>query len=360
MHLLRVPPEEYLNRYKQFREMADFMDLSDSDRHLAWMEATGDEDWHEWPVPIQHFIDDPYYIGNDIVVRPAIRNFMTDFFDPKSVYQLWVFIGGIGAGKSFSASICITYAIYVLSCMKKPQKYLSTFPGCQLSNDAEIVLMNASAAGAEQSRKIVYGEAFEKIQKSPYFTEWYPPYPRKMSELDFKNRIRLSPGTSNWQRALGWNLFGFAIDEAAFGRETERADYVKELFLALNQRRRSRFGQLGFGGMFTSPGSESGFVELIADDADEWDSSIMVRRITTWDAKNELVEGSECFLLDRNPDRIRIIESGLTFVKSTEEGGVAQRKTGELVRWGEAAPLVRPDEDEVDAIIAQKDGDTVR
>jgi hypothetical protein len=361
MHLLRVTPDEYLKKYYQFLEMADFMDLSDSDRHLAWAEATSDDDWNEWPVPIQHFITDPYYIGTDVVVRPAIRNFLTDFWDVRNAYQLWVFIGGIGAGKSFSASISITYAIYLLSCMKSPQKYLSTFPGCQLSNDAEIVLMNASAAGAEQSRKIVYGEAFEKIQKSPYFSEFYPPYPRKMSELDFPGRIRLSPGTSNWQRALGWNLFGFAIDEAAFGRETERADYVKELFLALNQRRRSRFGQLGFGGMFTSPGSESGFVELIADDADQWDTSIMVRRITTWEAKDELKEGSECFLLDRNPDRVRIIETGLTYIDGNEDGGVAQRKTGELVRWGEIAPLASPDDEEVEAVIASKDGSgTVR
>lgn len=348
MYLLREKPEVYRERYTTFMEMADFLDLTDSDRHLAWREATEDEDWNEWPVPMAHFIDDPYYIGTDIVVRPAIRSFLLDFFDEQASYQLWVFIGGIGAGKSFSASISITYALYLLSCMKRPQAYLSTFPGCQLSNDAEIVLMNASAAGADQSRKIVYGEAFEKIQKSPYFRTYFAPAPRKSSELDFPNRIRLSPGTSRWESALGWNLFGFAIDEAAFGRETERADYVKELFLALNQRRRSRFGPLGFGGMFTSPGSESGFVELIADDAKEWDASIMVRRITTWDAKDELTTGSSVFLLDRDPDHIRIIEKDITYAGP----GVGHRKNGEIVRWGETPAMKEPSEEEVEEAIA--------
>lgn len=349
MFLLRVKPEEYRKKLADFRELADFMDLNPRDRHLAWREFTGDEDFHEWPVPLDIFIDDPYYIGTNVVVRPAIREFLTDFWNPESTYQVWVFIGGIGAGKSFSASIGITYALYQLSCIKHPQKYLSTFPGCQLSYDAEIVLMNASAAGADQGKKIVYGEAFEKIQQSPYFQEWYPPYPRKTSELEFENRIRLSPGTSRWESALGWNLFGFAVDEAAFGRETERADYVKELFLALNQRRRSRFGQLGFGGMFTSPGSESGFVELIAGQGNEWDQSIMVRRITTWEAKDELKQGARVFLLDRDPDHVRIIEEDLIYVAP----GVAQRPSGELVRFGEIPAMAEPDPDEVDAVIAQ-------
>lgn len=213
--------------------------------------------------------------------------------------------------------------------------------------------MNASAAGAEQGKKIVYGEVFEKVQKSPYFQTYFQPYPRKMSELDFPNRIRLTPGTSRWESALGWNLYGFAIDEAAFGRETERADYVKELFLALNQRRRSRFGVLGFGGMFTSPGSETGFVEIIADDAQKWDSSVLVRRITTWDAKDELrPREARCFLLERDPDRVRIIEEDLLYIAP----GVCQRKNGELVRYGEKPAMEKPTEDEIDAVIASRDG----
>jgi hypothetical protein len=340
-----------VRKHEAFSEFANFVDLTPSDRHLAWAELTEDEDWHSWPVPIESFITDPYYIGTDIVVRDPIRDFLSDFWNPDAAYQLFVFIGGIGAGKSFSASLSMTYTLYQLSCMKKPQAYLSTFPGCQLSNDAEIVLMNASAAGADQSRKIVYGEVFEKVQKSPYFRAHFEPYPRKSSELDFPGRIRLSPGTSNWTKALGWNLFGFAIDEAAFGKETERADYVKELFLALNQRRKSRFGPLGFGGMFTSPGSESGFIELIADDAEDWDSSIMVRRITTWDAKGELIPGeSRIFLLDRDPDRIRIIDEDLLYVAP----GVCQAKNGDLVRYGEIPAMAEPTEDEVDAVIASR------
>jgi hypothetical protein len=142
---------------------------------------------------------------------------------------------------------------------------------------------------------------------------------------------------------LGWNLFGFVVDEAALGVETQTVDYVRELFLALNQRRRSRFGDLGFGGLFTSPGSEHGFVELIAEEgegANARSNKILVRRTTTWEAKGELEPGSRVFLLDRDPDNIEILDTDLTWLGP----GVCQRSTGEIVRY---ADLEQTDESPV-------------
>lgn len=236
--------------------------------------------------------------------------------------------GMVPTHNSFSAALSLAYGIYALGCLKRPAKYLSGFPGVQLSNDAEIVFMNASAAGAAQAGKIVYGETRERIIKSPWFKTHYEPYSGRAGELDFPNRVRLSPGTSQWRTALGWNVYGFVVDEAAFGIESERADYVKELFSALDMRRRSRFGQYGFGGLFTSPGSEYAFVEVMAGEGISA-SSVMTRRTTTWDAKDELKPGAPIFLMDRHSDVVKILETDLTYV----EPGVAQRKDGTLVRY---------------------------
>ncbi len=334
--LLNVPPEEYWRKWYAFDEAARFLDLTPADRHLAWVEATADEHWKEWPVPCEHFVHDPYYIGTEVLVRKVIGEFLQDFWSPDHGYELFVFIGGIGAGKSFSAALSLCYMLYQLGCLRRPQRYLNSHRDVSLSGDAEIVLMNASAAGAKQAGKIVYGEVFEKIQSSPFFQLNFEPYNYKGSELEFPNRIRLSPGTSQWQSALGWNLFGFVVDEAAFGIESERADYVKELFLALNQRRRSRFGRLGFGGLFTSPGSEHGYVEIIAGEGESWNqASTLVRRTTTWDAKDEVYQGQHVFLLDRDPDTVRILDSDLVYVAE----GVLQREgTGEIVRYSNLNP----------------------
>lgn len=334
MELIRhITHEDYWSKWETFDQAVRFLNLTPADRHLAWVEATADDYVSELPVPVEHFVHDPYYIGTEVIVRPVIGDFLRDFWNPYADYELFVFIGGIGAGKSFSASLSLVYSLYVLSCLRAPQKYMQRFHNISLSGDAEIVLMNVSAAGARQAGKIVFEETYQKIERSPYFRMNYEPYGRSR-ELEFPNRIRLSAGTSQWQSALGWNVFGFVVDEAAFGIESERADYVRELFLALNQRRRSRFGRLGWGGLFTSPGSEHGFVEIIAGEGETWNNSTLVRRTTTWDAKDELKPGQRVFLLDRDPDTVRILETDLTWVGP----GVCQRESGEIVRFENLTP----------------------
>jgi hypothetical protein len=348
-----VTADDYWARWEAFDTLAKALELAPADRHFAWMEHTSDEEWREWPVPISHFLWDPFYIGTDVNVREMIGEFLGDFFEPLSLYELFIFIAGIGSGKSFSASLAIQYVLYTLSCLRNPQKYMNGFPGVSLSPDSEIVLMNNSGAGAAQAGKIVYGDSFMKVMGSPYFNQFFAPHPRKTSELLFPHRIRLSPGTSHWQSALGFNIFFFVVDEAAFGRETAETDYVKELFLALNQRRKSRFGLLGGGGLFTSPGSEHGFIEKLAGEGMDWDRAVMVRRTTTWDAKGEMVPGQRIFLLDRDPDRPHIIEGTQDLIfqgwSSDGEYGIAQRPTGEIVRWRQSRTQTVREEDQARA-----------
>jgi hypothetical protein len=279
---------------------------------------------------MEHFATDPWYIGAGIRVRPAIKDVLGNFWGLDSGKEVLVFVGGIGSGKSFSAALGLCYGIYLISCLKNPMKWMSRFNGVSLSDDSEIVIMTASAAGADQSAKIIYGEAFERIKSSPYFHTHFAPYDRKSSELIFPNRVRFSPGTSNWRSALGWNVFGFAVDEAAFGVESDRADYVAELFNALNQRRKSRFGSLGFGLMLTSPGHDGSFVEVLARQSGGIDNTILVERTTTWDAKDELKPGTKVFVLDRSPDAVRIMGTELIYVKP---GYLKDPVTGETIRY---------------------------
>lgn len=340
MHLVREhSPQEYLRFFAQFDEKARFLELTPADRNLAWREITEDEHFTEWPVPMAHFLSDPYYVGEDIVIRNTIRDFLVEFWGPELGYELFIVIAGLGVGKSFSATLCLLYAIYQLGCLKKPARYLSGFEGAgELSGDAEIVLMNASGGGYKQAQKIVFKEALERVVRSPWFRVHFEPY-EGQTELEFPNRVRLSPGTSHWESVLGWNLYGFIIDEAAFGVESKKVDYIKELFNNLNLRRKSRFGRAGFGGLFTSPGSEYGFIEVLA--ADRRDPHILVKRTTTWDAKEELQPGAEVFLLDRNPDRVRIVAEGLTYVRP----GVCRDAEGNIVRYGKPAEPEEPAEE---------------
>lgn len=350
MHLLpEVTPEEYLQRFRAFDALARYYELDAPDRNLLWREYTGNSHFYEWPVPMDYFLSDPFYTGTNLVVRPKIGEFLGDFADVEALHELFVFIAGLGSGKSWSASVLILYTLYTLNCLREPQRYLSRFPGVQLSGDAEIVVLNASAAGARQAIKVIYAEVYEKVIRSPWFTRYAPPYSDKRSELEWPNRVRFSPGTGDPRSALGFNVFGFCIDEAAFGIENIWTDtnQVKTLFEALNQRRRSRFGRLGWGGLFTSPRSEHAYIELIAGEALTVGSEVMVRRISTWEAKNELVPGAHVFLVEVDPNSgPRVLpDEGLKYVAP----GLCQSPTGELIRFGPRAPEQRPAEETVQA-----------
>lgn len=338
MHIVRtVSPQDYRGLFDRFDESARYLELTPADRNLAWRELTADEHFHEWPVPMDHFLHDPYYVGPEVVIRPSIGEFLTDFWNPADGYELFLFIAGLGAGKSFSATLSLLYAIYQLGCLKRPARYLSGFEGAgSLSGDAEIVLANASGGGFKQAKQIVFKEALERVVGSPWFRVHYEPY-EGSNELEFPHRVRFAPVTSHWESMLGWNLYAFAIDEAAFGVESKNVDYVKELFTNANLRRKSRFGRAGFGGLYTSPGSEHGFIELLA--GDRRDTHILVRRTTTWDSKEELKPGAEVFLLDRDPDRVRIVAEGLTYVRP----GVCRDVQGKIIRYGK--PKEPPAED---------------
>lgn len=329
MNILGIDPQDYRKRWDEAMLAAKAADLGPVERAMLWRETSKGDDWYEMPVPVEYFLSDPYYFGSGLNLRPAIGEVLGKFWTIDARYELWVFIAGIGTGKSFSGALSIAYALYLLSCVKRPARYFSRFPGVSLSEDSEIVVLNASAAGAEQASKVVFGDVVERIINSPYFADHYAPNDRVRSELLFPNRIRFSPGTSRWQSALGWNVFGFIVDEAAFGVESQRADYVGELFKALNQRRRSRFGSLGFGALLTSPSHDQAFVESLARQGTTWDNTMLVTRMSTWDAKGELQPGEKVFLFDRHPNRMRILKTDLTY----KEPGVVVDSEGNEIRY---------------------------
>lgn len=237
--------------------------------------------------------------------------------------------GMIPTHNSFAAALMLLYKLYELSCMKNPQEYLSAFPGVSLSGDAPLAVSIVSAAGARQAIKVIYDYVFKAVEDSPYFHQHFPPWKMTGERIAFDHRIEVAPGTSDARSVLGFNVYAFVLDEAAFGSVNDHRDSAKELFLAMHNRRRSRFGRYGLGGMFTSPGTESSFVELFASDGGEL-GEVMVRRTTTWEAKGELTPGSKVFLLNTDPLATRVMETELIYL----EPGLARRQDGSLVRFG--------------------------
>lgn len=250
--------------------------------HIAWVSKH--PEYEERPVDIRSFIDYPQYMNLKTECWDSIKDDLEQLFvgfdDPTMSwkYQEAVFDEGIGAGKSFKSSIIITYMIYRVLILKNPQKFLG------LTKGSGIYFINMSINGT-QAKKVVFGEISTRIKNAPWFTKrGYVPDPRIGSELRLPKNITVMPGSSKETTPLGYNLLGGVMDEAAYYTETHTHDVAEEMFNALNNRIKNRFGTKGMLVMISSPRYVDDFIEKKMEEA-KGNKSIFSRRNTSWDSK---------------------------------------------------------------------------
>jgi hypothetical protein len=194
------------------------------------------------------------------------------------LYNEAVFDEGIGAGKSYKASIIITYLVYRILILRDPYKFL------HLAKGSGIYFMNMSVR-AQQASKVVFGEIAQRVNNSPWFkSKNYLPRPDIKSELQFPKSIFVVPGNSKETFPLGFNLLGGVMDEAAFYTETQDHDVAEEIFNALHNRIKNRFGNRGMLVMISSPRYVDDFIEKKMKEA-ETNPRIYSRRRTSWESK---------------------------------------------------------------------------
>lgn len=226
-------------------------------------------------VDIRTFIDSSDYLNASKECWPSIKDDLERLFSGN--YTEAAFCEAIGAGKSYKASIIITYMVCRVLCLKDPQKFFG------LAKDSQIYFLNMSIR-AEQSRKVVFGEIKARIDNSPWFRSHYPPDPTIRSELRFPKGVTIFPGNSKETFPLGYNILGGVMDEAAWYTETETHDVAEEMFNALHNRIKNRFGDKGLLVMISSPRYIDDFIEKKMREA-ETNMKIFARRKKLWDSK---------------------------------------------------------------------------
>lgn len=241
---------------------------------LAWL--LEHPEYQERPVDIRTFIDSSEHLNAKGECWPSIKDDLEGLFS--GLYDEAVFCEGIGAGKSFKSSVIITFMVYRSLCLKNPQEYYG------LAKGSPIVFINMSVR-AEQSRKVVFGEIKSRIDNSPWFQKNYPPDPNIKSELRFAKSITVFPGNSKETFPLGFNILGGVMDEAAWYTETETHDVAEDMFNALHNRIKNRFGDKGLLVMISSPRYAEDFIESKMKEAST-NKKIFARRKTLWEAKS--------------------------------------------------------------------------
>ena len=128
-------------------------------------------DYDEIPVDINTFLHDKKYLGNALydqdgrfTLFPYWEEKLKDIFPDNcsTKYNIIIFTGAIGLGKSTIAVICLLYLLYRLLCLKDPYLYY----GLQPIDKISISLMNITLENAK-------GVALDKMNQMILSSDWF-------------------------------------------------------------------------------------------------------------------------------------------------------------------------------------------
>lgn len=197
-----------------------------------------------FPVSIETFLFDPYYLGKDRrEIYPVVLDELKKINNPSGLrvvnpYTEGVFTGGIGSAKSTTALYTNAYQLYILSCFQDPHGAFS------LDKSSEILFAFLSVAGDAAGAD--YARFYSMIKDSPYFNLDFPYNKRIKTYLEFPRMIQVVPSINT----IGQNVIGGMIDEVNFGKTVQHSkksldggawDQTMSLYTSLSRRRKSRF-----------------------------------------------------------------------------------------------------------------------
>lgn len=267
------------------------------------------------PVDPKTFLLDDFFLGLKDEVYPSL---IDEFIEMNSGrYIEIVLTGGIGTAKTTLALWNTAYQLYLLSCLKNPQKIF------KLDKSSEIAFIFQSIT-EDLARKVNYNRFKAIIDSCPYFQTRFP-YDRKVEkELKFPNRIFVRAISGEDTAAIGQNVIGGIIDEINFMGLVEDSkkvdgggvyDQAQEVYNSIATRRKSRFikdGQVaGLLCLVSSRKYPNQFTDRKEEEAKK-DKTIYIYDRTIWQVKPEGTYSEERFLVfvgdaTRKP---RILEEG--------------------------------------------------
>lgn len=240
------------------------------------------------PVGVREFITSEIYLNAKDDCWPAVLEDLEQIFDrPVTDLKISSYLEiirkmGYGSGKGFRITFAFCYVAYRLACFRDPQKIYGQAKG------ATLALVNGAITG-DHAKKIIFGDISERIKNSPWFQANLRPDENILSELRFPKHIVIFPGSSSEVAPVGYNIFFFNIDEAAFFKETETRDAARSIYDTGRKRVKSRFGDLGICSAISSPSHMDNFIEQKTEEA-LTDKTISSKEGPTWENKPKDIE----------------------------------------------------------------------
>ena len=247
---------------------------------------------YRWrPVDVVTFLHDPYYLNFPYdEVYPKIREALVEA--TTGDYDEVVPTGGIGWGKSFFADLLVCYNVYLVSCLRDPQRVYG------LAANSPIVFVQQSLT-EDLARKVLYEHVSAILRRSPYFLQAFPFDRRIKNELVFPANVRVQPISG--KASISQNVIGGIIDETNFMAVIAKSlraagggvfDQAEVNYNAIRKRQKSRFLQRGrLPGQLILPTSkrydddftERKIAEARREKAETGKTSILVVDYPTWE-----------------------------------------------------------------------------
>lgn len=190
-------------------------------------------------------------------------------------YLCW----GIGSGKSYLAALALAYMAHCLLCLRDAQGALGIAGGSPI----ELLVM---APTERHARDVVFASLERLVSGSAWFGNHAPVARCVSGELEWPGGVRVLAGNSAPTFALGHNILGAVVDEAAWFPVAEGGarELVSDLYDSLRGRTRSRFGDRGLMLMISSPRTLGDFFDRRMQAASA-EPDALVSRLSTWEAR---------------------------------------------------------------------------
>lgn len=196
----------------------------------AYISQFSSSDWEETPVSLQEFVESPDFLGLEPFTEIQLSDLMAFIgTDPKEFWTSSInectLLYGKGAGKDTMASRLLTYACYLLLCLRNPQKYFT------LSSTDWIDCINV-AYSSDQAKYVFFDKLKQCFLRCQWFKRKYKVVvnPRIFGELTtFPNEIQIGTDRIFAPRGIrcfsehaqnesweGFNILFWVMDEACF------------------------------------------------------------------------------------------------------------------------------------------------
>ena len=272
MNILDIAPERFSAIYNSLdpveqetltQILQEFSEAGESETYnTVWL-----QDYEEVPVDIDTFLESDEYMGkatnHGTQIYPFWRNALREIFsNGDTSYHEIVLSGAIGIGKTAIAVYAISYLLYRLLCLKRPQRYF----GFADSDDIAIFFFNATVALAE-------GVGYKRLHACCLQSPWFMAHGKRLGSSSNPyyapdKHIVIRAG-SKGQHGLGQQIFVGMLDECNFvpgSNATVEKSKIMQTYASVSARIKSRFIKNGklLGKMFlvSSKKAEHDFLEV--------------------------------------------------------------------------------------------------